>query len=35
MLADLQQATEELSKLTAQIADDVISSAVKKSLTES
>ena len=28
-------ATEELSRLTAQIADDVISSAVKNSLTDS
>ena len=32
--AAIKAATEELSRLTAQIADDVISSAVKKSLTE-
>ncbi|MEE2886314.1 MAG: hypothetical protein VX951_02670, partial [Planctomycetota bacterium] len=31
---EIHTATEELSKLTAQIADDVISSAVKKSLIE-
>ena len=31
--ADIHEATEELSHLTAQIADDVISSAVRKSLT--
>ena len=31
---DIHDATEALSRLTAQIADDVISSAVRKSLTE-
>jgi molecular chaperone DnaK (HSP70) len=31
--ADIHEATEELSRLTAQVADDVISSAVRKSLT--
>jgi hypothetical protein len=32
--ADLKAAIEELSQLTAQIADDVVSSAVRKALSE-